>query len=255
MKLYLENLIPRLKEFSLSLDKQEVFIDKPWVIIDEKNNKQTYIFQRNGNLIMSLNGQVTVGKWEYISAARSLLIDRIQDKILLNQNFIDPAIMVLKMDGLKDENFILANVDLIPDLDIVNYLKELYYSKNNIKTKKLKSGGVLELKEYLDETSVINKYITEVKIEGEPVNDGKFEIEEFGRKYLIKDSFLIKTLVDYKYPTKMGDLVIEHGENLRPKKGDLVFQNNVKAPDGKYHIDFLENIIVENGVIIKMPLF
>ena len=88
MKNYLSNILPRIKQFSQDLDKKEGFVDVPWVIIDELQNQQKYIFKRNGELLMSLNGQVTVGKWEYLSAARSLLIDRNVDKILLNQNFI-----------------------------------------------------------------------------------------------------------------------------------------------------------------------
>jgi hypothetical protein len=67
MKQYLNNLLPRIKQFSESLDKKESFIDTPWVIVDEDLNQQKYIFKRNGELIMSLNGQVSIGKWEYLS--------------------------------------------------------------------------------------------------------------------------------------------------------------------------------------------
>ena len=99
----------------------EIFVEKPWVIIDENQNIQKYIFKRNGELIMSLNGQVTVGRWEYLSSAKSLLIDRVQDKMLLNQNFIDPAVMILKKDNLYDDSLILANEILLPDLNVMNY--------------------------------------------------------------------------------------------------------------------------------------
>jgi len=109
MKQYINNLIPRLVEFSSGLNKKENFIEKQWVLIDDNLNKETYIFRRNGDMIMSLNGVVSDGKWEYIAAAESLLIDRIKDKILLNQYFIDPALMILKKDGFKDDKFILLN--------------------------------------------------------------------------------------------------------------------------------------------------
>ena len=132
MKVYLNNLISRLKEYSVTLDKKEIFLEMPWVIIDDNLNQQKYIFKRNGDLVMSLNGQVSLGKWEYLPAARSLLIDRIKDKILLNQNFIDPAVMILKKDGFKDENLIMANEILIPDLDVANYLKKLFHQKKNL---------------------------------------------------------------------------------------------------------------------------
>jgi hypothetical protein len=58
MQQYLKNFIPRLNQFSRTLDQIESFVDKPWIFIDEKNNKHTYIFQRDKSLIMSLNGIV-----------------------------------------------------------------------------------------------------------------------------------------------------------------------------------------------------
>src|SRR4051812_4384578 len=126
MKEYLSNLLPRVKEFSASLDKQEIFINKAWVWVDSDNNQQKLIFKRNGELIMSLNGNATVGKWEYIKAAKSLLLDRIYDKVLLNQAFVDEAVMILKHDGTKGDNFMLINELLIPDLNVDNYLKALF---------------------------------------------------------------------------------------------------------------------------------
>ncbi len=47
MKAFLENLLPHIKQYSQSLDKAELFVDKPWVFI-EKDNQQKFIFRRNG---------------------------------------------------------------------------------------------------------------------------------------------------------------------------------------------------------------
>ena len=38
MQLYLNSLVKRLREFSETLDKKEIFIEAPWVIIDENQN-------------------------------------------------------------------------------------------------------------------------------------------------------------------------------------------------------------------------
>jgi hypothetical protein len=104
MQQYLKNFIPRLNQFSRTLDQIESFVDKPWIFIDEKNNKHTYIFQRDKSLIMSLNGIVEMGSWNYIPAAESLLIDRGTDKILLKHGFLDKAVMVLRTDNNKNLN-------------------------------------------------------------------------------------------------------------------------------------------------------
>lgn len=254
MKLYLNNLIPRLKEYSATLDKIELFVDVPWVIVDEDQNQQKYIFKRNGDLIMSLNGQVSIGKWELLSAARSLLIDRIQNKILLNQNFIDSAVMILKKDGFKDENLILANEILIPDLNVTGYLKQLYYQKNKITLKQLKNGITLEV-------AHINLDYKKVTIEGDPVSDGKYELEGSDKLYLVQNSQLKRTLIRRSYDTKKGRIIIEQTDDtlsncpLPPSIGDMVFQNNDPAPDGKYKTSFMEYIKVENGKIIDMSMF
>ncbi len=89
MKIYLQELVNRLSQFSEKLDNTTLFIDKPWVLIDTNSDYHKYIFKRNGELIMSLNGQAKVGRWEYLASAKSILIDRIKDKILLNQSFFD----------------------------------------------------------------------------------------------------------------------------------------------------------------------
>lgn len=245
MKLYIAQLIPRLKSFSENLDRKEIFIEIPWVIIDENLNQQKYIFKRNGDLIMSLNGQVTIGKWEYFATAKSLLIDRIQDKILLNQNFIDPVVMILKKDGTKEENLILANENLLPDLDIASYLKKLYYKKNNITIKQLKSGEFLELNSF--DGIFRNKAVT---IDGNRVPDTILEIENSNSKYVIKDSRIIKILVMEEYTTDKGIIFIEQEEFFGYSKGNYVYQNSKLARDGRYRLGFLKHITISNGRII-----
>lgn len=246
MKSYINNLIPRLRQFSDNLDRKEIFVELPWVIIDNNLDQQKYIFKRNGDLVMSLNGQVTIGKWEYLAAAKSLLIDRIQDKILLNQNFIDPAIMVLRKDGFKEENLILANEILLPELNVIDYLKRLYYDKNNIIVEQLNTGEYLELENY---EGWING--NKVTIEGEPVADGLVQLAKSEKIYVIKDSRILNVLVKKTYSTDKGKITIEQQEFMNPSKGNLVFQNNIAAPDGKYRIGFMHHITVENGRIIK----
>lgn len=245
MKQYLNNLLPRIKQFSESLDKKESFIDTPWVIVDEDLNQQKYIFRRNGELIMSLNGQVSIGKWEYLSTAKSLLIDRNQDKILLNQFFVDPAVMVLSLDGRKEDYLILANEILVPDLDVTGYLKRLFYQKNNIATRRLKTGELLELNSFGGAVSG-----AEVTIEGQPVEDGFIELEESVKRYVIKDSKIIKVLVMEKFNTNKGEIVVEMKDGDVPSNGDFVFQNNDVAPDGKYRLGFMWNIVVKNGRVV-----
>ena len=250
MKLFIDNLIPRLKEYSSTLDKKEIFVDIPWIVIDENLNRQKYIFKRNGELIISFNSQVKIGKWEYISGAKSLLIDRIQDKILLGQNFIDPAVMILRLDGIENINFILANEILIPNLDVTDYLRRIYYEKNNIVAVSLKNGGLIELNNFNKDWTYVNN--TKVTIDGEPIPDGILELAKAERKYVIKNSRIDHVLVVKKsYTTNKGDIIIEQQYYHEPSYGDFVFQNNVSAPDGKYRFGFMKSLVVKGGRISK----
>lgn len=131
MLIYIKNLLPRLRQFSQSLDKIELLVEHPWVLIDDELNQHKYIFRRNGDLLMSINGKGIKGKWEYLTVAKSIWIDRVQDNIMLNHDFVDPAVMILKLDGNKDMPFVLANENLIPDMDVVKYLDRLIQHGGN----------------------------------------------------------------------------------------------------------------------------
>lgn len=123
---YVNNILPRIKEYSRALNKKELFIDHPWTLIDELGCKQTYIFRRNNELIMSNDGNVLIGSWEILPKASSLLIDRVKDKLLLKQEFIDDAMMILMTDSLNGLPFILINSNIIPDYDVNRYINDKY---------------------------------------------------------------------------------------------------------------------------------
>jgi hypothetical protein len=249
MKTYIDNLLPRIKQYSQDLDRKEIFIDIPWITIDEDLNKSKYIFKRNGELVMSSNGQVKIGKWEYLSPAKSLLVDRIEDKILLNQYFADTAVMALKLDN-TEKSFILANELIIPDFNVSDYLNKLYYRKNNIGTIKLKNDLLLEIVNL--GYGITNNAVT---INGQHVEDGILENSEDERKFEIKNSHISRALIDVIYKTDKGDLLIEEEINWGYTYGDKVFLNLGIAPDGKYRLSFMKRLYVRNGRIVKKIVY
>lgn len=144
MKEHLKSLIKKLSHLSEKLDNTALFTDKKWVLIDNENNQQTHIFKQNGDLIMSKNGKAYVGKWQYLPEAKSILIISDRESLLLNQAFIDSAVMILKYDGAKSNSyFTLADQNQIPDLNVVNYLKLLDYKNRGFETISLTEGGTL----------------------------------------------------------------------------------------------------------------
>lgn len=257
MKALLENLLPRLKQYSATLERHEVFVDAPWVVIDDNHNQHKYIFRRNGELIMSLNGQVTIGKWEYLESAQSLLIDRVQDKILLNQMFVHPAVMVLKRDGISDDYMVLGNEKLLPKLDAEYYLAQLANqidSKSKVKApKKLPELKVLELSsgQKMELTDFKGKYVdTRVTIDGKPVPHAYVELRYEGIKLEITNSKVLRELAIYDYKTDKGVIQVEYEKNGGYFTGDRVFKDGQPAPDGKYKLGFMWHITVKDGRIV-----
>jgi hypothetical protein len=124
MQEFINNLIPRLKILSKSLDQVEVFVDKAWVYTDENNNIHEYTFLRDQRLIVSFNGQIQKGKWELLPTGK-LLLDIANENMMLENAFINKAILVLKKNGMDDQPFILFDIKKIPDGNITSYLEML----------------------------------------------------------------------------------------------------------------------------------
>lgn len=108
MKTFIADIIPKLKKFSHKLDNLTLLTNQHWVIIDElKNSKCVYIFRSNYELLISQNGKVEKGKWEYLGN-NSLLVERKEECFLFRHGFFDSNILALKVDG-RDEYVFLVN--------------------------------------------------------------------------------------------------------------------------------------------------
>lgn len=262
MQLFIQDLVNKLPQLSEKLDNYALFIDKPWVLIDSNLVYQKYIFKKNGELIISIDGNVQVGNWEYLTTAKSLIIDRITDKILLNQSFINKAIMILKIDGSKNQFVILANEILIPDLDIKKYLRSLDNEQNintnkqqqQIISEKLDNGKTIEF--YCENNIYRTQIGMKVTFDGEDPDDGEYISRDTFFHYEIKDKKVSKIFRPFKYQTNDGiNLIIKQLYYDSISIGDLVYIENKLAHTGKYKIGVLNVIHVFNGVVSKKSLF
>ena len=134
-----------LKQKTGTLKKKGILIEKPWALIDDDGSIQKLIFKQDGGLILSKNGQVTEGSWQYFAEAHALLIDRGVDKLLLKEQYIDENILILKKDGTDNEFFAFANENTLPDYDVSRYLNHLKRREFNIIERKLLYGKVAQI--------------------------------------------------------------------------------------------------------------
>lgn len=251
MKKYLKSIAKQLRNFSLSLDKKSILIDKPWALIDEEFEMQKLIFKKNKELILSKNGKVQEGKWDYFPEAKSLLIDRNSDKILCNEAFIDKGVMILKLDGTENRFFMLANENLVPDLDTNRYLKELRYQKLKISEASLTDGRVLEIQredEYRQ--PIIGNPVT---VEAEPIEDGKYKLEKNNRYFEIKKGRIFKILTETKYKNPDGnEIYIQQQDSWKIKNGDYVYMFGQQVGTSLINFSKHKNLVVREGKVVRL---
>lgn len=108
MKTFLLDILNRYNRFSENLDVKTILCNKSWLIFNDSGDKKLYIFQENGSLIASINGNVTNATWQYISANKSLLISFKERSYLLHPSFIDNAIFALQQDGTERFLFMIS---------------------------------------------------------------------------------------------------------------------------------------------------
>ena len=75
MKVYILDTINKLQRFSEKLDVKTILCNKSWCVFNDSDEKEVYIFQEDGNLIISNSGKVTKGSWQYLSANKSIIIN------------------------------------------------------------------------------------------------------------------------------------------------------------------------------------
>lgn len=182
MKSYFENILPKILSFSNKLDSLSNLVDEPWAVYN--NPKEKYIFRNNNQLLYSNNGNVSIGKWELLNRANSILIEQNNCFRLFNHGFLDNSILMLRIDG-GDELFILANTNKISPSEVEKYIEETYLKRTQNPESQLPPSldNSSEIKS--DKGLITIKFLTnintpnpgdEVYVNSVPAPDGKYKI-------------------------------------------------------------------------------
>jgi predicted nucleotidyltransferase len=92
-------------------------------LINDKNDVIHYTFKKNGELIVSTNGNFVKGKWEILSSDK-ILIENEKLILQLESLFFNENIIVLSKTSKSEELFVLINEE-IKDKNPLEYLKNL----------------------------------------------------------------------------------------------------------------------------------
>ena len=107
MKTYLFDTINRFKRFSKQLDAKTIICDKAWQVFNDSGEKELYIFNTDGTVLITLNGVVTHGTWQFIAANDSLIITAANQSYMVHPAFLDDCLFALQVDGTDQVAFLI----------------------------------------------------------------------------------------------------------------------------------------------------
>lgn len=107
MKTYLFDTFNRYKRFSEKLDAKTILCNKSWWVFNDNGDKEVYIFQTDGSLIISIKGRVCSSTWKYITANQSIIISSGEQAYMVKPAFVDDNILALQVDGTDEYAFLI----------------------------------------------------------------------------------------------------------------------------------------------------
>jgi hypothetical protein len=245
------------------------------VLDEDENTKSVYIFRKGGNLLISVNGNVTKATWELLDF-ENILLENDSNSYLYNHGFLDNEVLILKKDNSTDfftlvSNFLYQNgiVDLIKLKDHLTnkYIKEKTYTVESKEVlERHYESEILTFEEHLKNGSKIfieKKNIYEHLDIGLKVFDDKKNILLDGLYILITDRiievvenkiFSISFLVKYNIQG-VGELLIEQQNINCAYIGDKVSLDGNLNINGEFKLSWGERIYVKNGIITKRKIF
>jgi hypothetical protein len=193
---YIQQLLPRIRAFSSDLDRKELFINKLFTLLQPNNEVHQYTFNRDGRLILSIDGITTLGTWELLATGQ-LLINRGTSIITLDFDFLHPDVLIMKMGGTVDNPFIIYDKNVIEDGNVFKFLRIFDAEKRNQRIFRLPNTIILESEvdnKIFDENgNLYNGIIT-----SSPYNYYKYQykVEEIK---IIKSGIVNESYFDVKY--------------------------------------------------------
>lgn len=168
MKTFLFDTFNKYKRLSESLDVETTLCNRTWVVFNNSGEKEIYIFQAKGKLLISLNGKVTHATWEYIPVNKSLIISGNNQSYMVHAAYVDNILFALNIDGTNEYAFLIdennkQNFQPQSYNDIKYYFQakeriQIEYEKQKqIKEEKNKELGQLRDKEYQQRVELVCK--------------------------------------------------------------------------------------------------
>ncbi|MCU7550409.1 hypothetical protein OCK74_14910 [Chitinophagaceae bacterium LB-8] len=161
MKTYVADIIPKIQRFSQKLDDLTKLMNQHWVSIGDINqSKCVYIFRPNNQLLISENGIVQKGSWEYLGS-QSLLFETKHESYLLKHGFFDENVIALKLDSTDHYAFFVNETKYHSELNNINDILKFLETKYIISKKAGNNLGTTEKQTINEDVKFSYKIISE----------------------------------------------------------------------------------------------
>ncbi len=128
MLTYIKHIFTNISNYSKKLDDVTLFQNQKWINIDQiGTRKKLFIFRPENKLLISVNGKVNRGIWEYIDST-TILIEINDEPILLRHAFIDDEFLILNQDNTENYALFIKENDQLKALNTIEQIN-LYLEK------------------------------------------------------------------------------------------------------------------------------
>lgn len=206
MKAFILNKLDKVKKYAHTDLQKDKLTQSPWILFDpEAEVKTTYFFKEDGRLIMSVGGNVEIGKWEILGKSE-ILISHSQKHFLLYHKFFFKEILLFTFEGNPGYIVFLNKIKLENRirvlLELEHYLEELFDNLGNGEKEELTGSKIIKPKLSLTEKNfkshckIVSRRKGNLKgwgiceeIRFESTNDQYFKVYYSKRKncYLFRD--------------------------------------------------------------------
>lgn len=250
---YLKFLFKKLKSFDDKLSNIARLQDKFWIRINDNNFSEKWFFRNNGELVISINGNIINGRYEHLNQG-NLILEYQKNKILLNQNFIYKDILLLKKDSNETDFYAFYDETKFTPDQFLKFIETSRKQDLNIKQIQLTDKTNVEIimnpnqqKVSLGNSVLINQKKTDLNIIETDSNfyelqDGVIKNIFFKHNYKIFDNNII---VKQKWKNiSVNDKVVYSKKPIRNGRYKINYNIGIQIQDNriksKYYINFCQ---------------
>jgi len=157
MYTFILNIPDTIKKVGEKLNAKSIICDKAWEVYNDDNVKLLYIFNPDGTMMISTNGDVKRASWQYIKANRSIVLNTMEGSYMFVPTYFDDALLILHKDG-TDNYLLLLNTDervILKTLSAINsYLKK---KESELEEVQIRRKRAEQRKENREERQVLEK--------------------------------------------------------------------------------------------------